>query len=122
MTNLNTSSDERELLLMLRQGDETAFEAIYREYSAGLFGFILRLVKDRDAAADLLQELFIKACNNRAGIDPDKSYRSFLFTIAKHIVYNYFRRASLEVQVAVHLASQTSALNRHVEKGVYVSE
>lgn len=122
MTNLNTSSNERELLLKLQQGDETAFEAIYREYSAGLFGFILRLVKDRDAAEDLLQELFIKAWDNRAGIDPDKSYRSFLFTIAKHIVYNYFRRASLEVQVAAYLASQASELYHHVEEELYVRE
>lgn len=122
MANLNTSTDERELLLSLQRGDETAFAIIYRKYSVGLFGFILRLVKDRDTTEDLLQELFIRAWDNRAGIDPEKSYRTFLFTIAKHIVYNYFRRASLEVQVAAYIASQSSELYRHVEEQLYVRE
>lgn len=119
---MNTSTDERELLLSLQNGDETAFAFIYRKYSVGLFAFILRLVKDRDTTEDLLQELFIKAWDNRASIDPEKSYGAFLFTIAKHIVYNYFRRASLEVQVAAYIASQSSELYRHVEEQLYVRE
>ncbi len=122
MAPLNVSSDEKDLLLRLQQGDEVAFEAIYRKYSLRLFGFILRLVKDRDVAEDLLQEMFIKVWQNRSGIDLEKSYHTYLFTIAKHLVYNYIRRTSLKVQVAAYITSQSSELYSHVEEQLYFRE
>lgn len=122
MASLPDLCDEKLLLVHLKRGDEAAFEAIYRKYSAKLFVHVLRLVKDRDTTEDLLQEVFIKAWNNREGIDPEKSYGAYLFTIAKHTVYNHFRRASLEVQVAAYIASQSSEIYRHVEEELATRE
>ncbi len=113
---------EKDLLIRLKESDEAAFEAIYEKYSAQLFVHILRFVKDRDATEDLLQDVFIKAWNSRASIDPEQAYGAYLFTIAKHTVYNHFRKASLDVQVAAYIASQSSELYRHVEEDLHVRE
>lgn len=117
-----TTTDEQELLLRLREGDERAFEHVYQKYSARIFGNTLKLLKDKEAAEDILQEVFIKAWQNRAEIAVDKSFGSYLFTIAKHLVYNYIRRASLETRVASYLASHTSELYRHIEEHIHYQE
>jgi len=118
MASLNDLPYEKELLLLLQKGDEGAFEIIYRKYSTRLFGYILKLVKDVDTTEDLLQEVFIKAWYGRSLIEPSKSYGAYLFTIARHSIYNYFRRASLETQVAAYIAAQSSELYSHVEEQI----
>lgn len=122
MTAFQEPDDNRELLLRLKEGDEGAFEIIYQKYSMRVFTYILRLVKSQESAEDILQEVFIKAWQNRTTVDPTKNYRSFLFTIAKHTVYNFIRKTSLETQVAAYIASHTSELYQHVEEGLYYSE
>lgn len=114
-----TSSD---VLLRLGDGDEQAFAEVYDRYSPRIFGSILKLVKDRNVAEDLLQDVFVKVWHKRAEIDPARSFTSFLFTVARNQVYNYMRRASLEVQVAAYITAQTSESYQHVEEQVHYSE
>ena len=86
--------DEKELLLLLKHGHEAAFEKIYKLYSPRLFGNIYKMVKSQSTAQEILQEVFIKVWNNRTGIDPERSFRSYLFRIAENNVYDFFRNAS----------------------------
>ncbi|MBK1441216.1 RNA polymerase sigma-70 factor [Parapedobacter sp. ISTM3] len=109
-------------MLRLKEGDEGAFEIIYRKYSMRVFTYILRLVKSQESAEDVLQEVFVKAWQSHTTIDPAKNYQSFLFTVAKHTVYNFIRKTSLETQIAAYIASQTSELYQHVEEHLYFSE
>ena len=86
--------DEKELLLLLKHGHEAAFEEIYKLYSSRLFGNIYKMVKSQSTAQEILQEVFIKVWNNRTDIDSERSFRSYLFRIAKNKVYDFFRNAS----------------------------
>jgi len=113
---------EKDLLFRLRVGDEAAFELMYKNYSSRIFAYILRLVKSREIAEDLLQEVFIKAWQKCEQIDPEKSYSSYLFTIAKHSVYNFIRRATLESQVAAYIASHSSEFYHHIEEQLFHQE
>ena len=88
------ASIQNELLIRLKYGDEQAFNAIYKIFSPSLYLRILRMVKDEDVADELLQELFIKLWDNHPKIDPDKSFQSYIYTIAQNLVYNYFRKVS----------------------------
>lgn len=122
MTNNQGPQNDAEILLLLKEGDEAAFALVYKKYSLRVFAFILRIVKSQDSAEDLLQEVFIKAWQNRSSIDPTKNYRSFLFTVAKHTVYNFIRKSSTETQVAAYIASHSSELYQHVEEQIYHNE
>ncbi|WP_374745660.1 RNA polymerase sigma factor [Parapedobacter sp. 2B3] len=113
---------ENELLQRLRKGDESAFALVYHRYGGRVFANILRLVKDKAQAEDLLQDVFVRVWQYRATIDEQKSFKSYLFAISKNLVYNYFRRASLETQVAAYIASQSSELYRHVDEQVQYHE
>lgn len=121
MENIN-SPIEREWLLSMKFGDESSYEKIYRNYSTRIFASILRLVKDKEVAQDILQDVFLKAWLHRENIDPDKPYHSFLFAIAKNAVLNYIRRESLETQVSIYLISQGSEFYSHVEEAAMYNE
>lgn len=51
---------ESELVSLLKQRDESAFNYLYDNYSGSLYSVILNIVPDRDLANDLLQEVFVK--------------------------------------------------------------
>jgi len=52
---LNLSQQEKDILIELREGNEHAFEKIYRLYSARLFGKLIKLVKSEGHAREILQ-------------------------------------------------------------------
>ena len=100
---LNLSQQEKNTLIELREGNERAFEKIYQLYSARLFGKLIKLVKSEWHAREILQEVFLKLWEHRKSIDPEKSFRSFLFKIAENKVYDFFRKAARDKNMASQL-------------------
>lgn len=87
-------STESKILKELKKGDHAAFENIFERYSKQLFQFSLSYLKSEEAAADIVQEVFIKIWNNRGQIKTDTSFQSYLFTIALNSVRKYFNQLS----------------------------
>lgn len=81
-------------IALLRQGNTEAFGAIYDLYSGAIFSKLLRMVKDRMVAEELLQEVFLKVWENREKIDPGQSLKSWIYAIAINLVYDYYRKVS----------------------------
>jgi RNA polymerase sigma-70 factor (family 1) len=98
-------SDEKELLLLLQNGNEQAFEKIYKFYSTRLYGNLLKLVKSETEAQEILQDVFLKIWDNRQRIDIGKSFRSYLFKIAENKVYDFFRKAARDKKRKAQLIS-----------------
>ena len=84
---------EKELLLLVREGDVKAFEDIYIKYSPRLYGNILKLVKSPGVAEELLQDVFQRVWEYRKNIDVHNSFKAYVFTIAKNLVCDYFNKA-----------------------------
>ena len=114
--------NEKELLILLKEGHESAFEEIYKLYSSRLFGNIYKMVKSELIAQEILQEVFIKVWNNRAGIDPQKSFRSYLFRIAENQVYDFFRKAVRDKKMQTRLIAVVSEHYEHIEEMILKKE
>jgi RNA polymerase sigma-70 factor (family 1) len=108
---LNVSQQEKDILLELRKGNEQAFEKIYRVYRPRLFGKLMKLVKSQSYAEEILQAVFVKLWEHRKSIDPEKSFRSFLFKIAENSVYDFFRKAARNKHMASHLIALSAAVD-----------
>ena len=121
---MNTISpyDERELLLLLKQGNEQAFEKIYNSYSSRLFGNIYRMVKSESTAEEILQDTFLKIWYNRTGIDLEKSFRSYLFRIAENNVYDFFRKATRDKKIRAQLFADATEAYEHIETMIHRKE
>lgn len=102
----NQNENELTLLSQVREGDVKAFEAVYNIYSHRLYSNILKLVKSSLIAEELLQDIFQRVWEHRKNIDTNKSFKSYLFTIAKNLVCDYFNKASRERLVDRYLQVQ----------------
>lgn len=83
---------ERTYLERLRKGSYKDFTKLYELYVSRLYAFALGLTHSDVLAKDIVQETFVKVWIRREQIDPDMSFRSFLFTMAKNQLLNEFRR------------------------------
>lgn len=115
-------TDKRELLVKLRDGDQRAFEHLYRLYSGRIFLNIVKMVKDEDEAKEISQDLFIRIWNNRKNIDPDKSFPSYLFLVAQNLVRDFFRKADLDQKRQITIIARSTELYEHIESNIYFKE
>ena len=113
---LDTGQQEKEILLRLIQGDEQAFEKIYRLYSNRLYGRLLKLLKSVPQTEEILQDVFLKVWEYRASIDPEKSFRAFLFKIAENKAYDFFRKAALHKAFETELIALSTSNHTMLEE------
>lgn len=109
-------SHQKTLLIRLKKGNEVAFNEIYEAYSKPMYLKILRMVRDNDTADELLQELFIKLWDGREKIDPEKSFQSFMFTVTRNLVYNYFRKVASDNSMIEQLLLRGTAYYLNAEE------
>ena len=90
--NFSTRSDE-ELMSLLTNGGQSAFDEIYKRYSKPMLNFFYRLLdRDRERAEDMLHDLFLKIIERPEYYDPRKSFRAWFYTLAGNMVRNEYRR------------------------------
>ncbi len=83
MANYSKYSD-LELAALLKDDDRLAFTEIYERYSGLLSVYAFKLTADRDAAKDIIQELFTTLWDNRLAIHFKFSLLSYLYTAVRH--------------------------------------
>ena len=83
---------EPDLLRRLNEGDERAFDALFRHYSALVYRFAYGYLKARPDAEEIVQECFLKIWEKRAQLRPDVPLKAYLFTTAHHAILNQLRR------------------------------
>lgn len=78
---------DKNILVNLKNGDEKAFETLFWEYNTHVYHFIYSLLYEKSLAEDLTQTVFLKIWEKRDTIDPEQGFDSYLFTIARNLVY-----------------------------------
>lgn len=97
------------LIEALRAGTPGAFEQAYRDHRVAVFGFLVRLSQDRNVAADLFQNTWLKLVRHAARLRPDTRLRSWLFTVARNEYRSYRRWQFLDLSRFLVLAGSTPA-------------
>jgi len=83
---------DRSLLDRFVRGDEDAFEALFRQFEHEVYGWILRIVRDADAAEDVLVEAFWRAYRGRARFDSSRSFGAWMRRIATNAALDQLKR------------------------------
>jgi RNA polymerase sigma-70 factor (family 1) len=106
---LNPLINELNLLERLREGDQQAFESIYQHYIDPIYRRLLYLIKSEELAEELAQDIFMRIWDKRAGIDLEKSFRSYIYSIAQNLVVDFYRRSALDRKLQQHLINTATA-------------
>jgi RNA polymerase sigma-70 factor (ECF subfamily) len=74
-------TEEQELVVRCRAGDESACREFVDRYQALVYGVCMRILGDRHEAEDVAQEVFLRALRNLDRWDPSRPLRPWLLTI-----------------------------------------
>ena len=77
-----------------------AFGKVVDAYQSRVFGFVRRMVKDAEDAADISQEVFIRAYQSFERFDGRSSLRTWLFRIAYNLCVDRSRRVKRAPAIA----------------------
>src|SRR5262245_5912582 len=98
---------DADLVHAVLDGDRSAFAQMYDRYADRLYDFCVGMLRDRDGAADCVQDAFCVAATHLAQLrEPDK-LRPWLYSIARNEVQRRFRERRRETP-AEELPEETS--------------
>ena len=88
-------------------GDKTAINDLYAEYSPRLYRFAMAYLKSESEVLDIVQEVFVNVWVNRKKLKKDSNLDAYLFTVAKNTIVSVFRKKLSEKDYLEHLKNKT---------------
>ncbi len=110
-----------DVLERFANGDLDAFEELFRRFQGPVYGWIVRIVRDRGVAEDLTVETFWRIYRAHARFDPRREFGAWARTIAMHAAIDHLKHArpALALPAEVAAAPQPdAALQREVAEHV----
>ena len=93
-------SDE-ELMKLLSKGNQKAFDEIYLRYSDVLFGYFMKmLARDKEKCEDMVHDLFAKIIRKPDYFNVNRSFRTWVFSVACNMCKNEYKRISVRKHVS----------------------
>ncbi|HXA66916.1 MAG TPA: sigma-70 family RNA polymerase sigma factor [Bryobacteraceae bacterium] len=117
-------SDERALIGRLQRRDPQALAELYDRHGRVAYSLVLRVVRDKAIAEDLVQETFLRVWNRVRSIDPEKgAIGPWLLAIARNSAIDYLRSSARRERNAVELDETGHAsLYRELEADLLISD
>jgi len=78
-------------MLDVKAGDEQSFALLLQRYRTPLVNFLYRMVRGREQAEDLAQEVFLRVYRARKDYVPSAKFTTWLFRIATNLALNSMR-------------------------------
>jgi len=125
------ADSDQVLVSRVQNGDVGAFDHLVRKYRERLFGIIYNLTSNREDAADLTQEAFIKAFSSINRFQGKSAFFTWLYRIGvntalSHLKRNRFRRffslENIQEEGSNAQVLETLAAKHKSEKGALLSE
>lgn len=101
-----------------KSGDQKAFRKIFNAYYKSIYYYAIRFLKRKEAAEELVQEVFIVLFLNRATIDEASAIYPYVYTVAKRLVVSDFRKRVVESKFETYLGSSWSEEDKETEESM----
>lgn len=100
--------EDKDLMLLVAEGDREAFTCLYHRYFYYLFTLAMRYIKDESEAEDVLQQVFIKLWQMRDSGLIKENVRGYLFAMTRNSIMNYVRDKNRLLQRNYRLSQEIS--------------
>ena len=100
--------EEYELIVKLHKGEEKAFEKIYSLFHRQIYKFCLNLHKSDEEARETVQKVFVALWEQRRQVDENKPLATYLFSIAKYMIYQDFRKEVYKKAAFDHIINNSN--------------
>jgi RNA polymerase sigma-70 factor (family 1) len=101
MTSLRNDGDA-ELIALLKNGDKSAFETIYRNHARRLYNYARRNISIREECEEIIQDIFESLWARREKLEIKSTLEGYLLGMARHKIIRYFRKSALKRKYRDH--------------------
>jgi len=102
-----------DIISRCQQGDREAFRWVVETHQRMVFSLALKMLCDEEEAKDMVQETFIRVWQSIRSYDPQKTFSTWVYTIASRLCIDRLKR----VRRIVALPSDEMALRRFATDG-----
>ena len=94
---IKTTYSEEQLIVLLKERNETGFHYLYDNYSGALYGVILRIVQSKEYTEEIIQDVFVKIWNSIHQYDSSKGrVYTWMINIARNTAIDYLKSKSFQ--------------------------
>ncbi len=118
-------SDE-ELMIAVLNGSSGAYAKIYDRYAKLMVNYFFKMLwQDREKAEDFMQELFTKIYHKPELYNPEKSFKTWIYTIANNMCKNEYRKHEIRkgtvnnLNENIKVATSDAAPDERHDKAVF---
>ena len=94
---MSTGLGDNEIISRVLQGEQNAFAELVTRYQNYVFTLILRMIKSREDAEEVAQDVFVKAYRSLADFRGESKFSTWLYTITNTTAITFLRKKKLEV-------------------------
>lgn len=94
---MSTGLGDNEIISRVLKGEQNAYAELVNRYQAYVFTLVLRMIKSREDAEEVAQDVFIKAYRSLADFRGESKFSTWLYTIANTTSITFLRKKKLEV-------------------------
>ena len=105
---MSTHESDRILLAALSQGDEEAFDAVFRNYYPKIKFFATRLCGDEAEGENIAQDLFMQLWIRRDRLTDIQHLENYIYTMAKRASFDQIRRSLLRRRARLDTPAEAS--------------
>src|SRR5690606_1372316 len=119
---LLTDHTETEYLHQLIEGDQQAFTYFYDTFKLPIYRKLLKMIRIETVAEELTQDVFVRIWDKRMLIDPAQSFKSYLYRIAQHILYDFYRKVARDERLQREISLLHITTHDPVSEEVFLKE
>jgi RNA polymerase sigma-70 factor, ECF subfamily len=93
-------TEDKELYLKLKGGDEEAFQTLFLKYYSAMCRFANQLLNDRELAEEIAQDMFVKIWEKRALLNIETSVKHYFFRSVRNHCLNHIQHEKIKKQYA----------------------
>ena len=87
-------SEERDIISRCQHGDKEAFRWVVQTHQQMIFSLALKMLCDEEEAKDMVQETFIRVWQSIRSYDLQKTFSTWIYTIASRLCIDRLRRVA----------------------------
>ena len=94
---MSTGLGDNEIISRVLKGEQNAYAELVSRYQGYVFTLVLRMIKSREDAEEVAQDVFVKAYRSLADFRGESKFSTWLYTIANTTSITFLRKKKLDV-------------------------
>lgn len=119
---LPTETQEKDIVVALKAGEEQAFRKIFDLYFKRLYAFSFRFLKNKQRAEEIVNDALLSVWINRSKLNENLSVLPYLYTVTRRLALNALRDTATSQKAIDDLWASMQQLSNETEETILLND